>query len=823
MAKIKHNNFINTVDEVITAAKEKGVVHLYAQEDFMVNGRSLKINGNDTLHFGTCGYLSFEHHPRVKEAAIKAIEQYGTQFPMSKTYISNPLYSELEALIEQMYQAPVVISKNCTLAHLATIPIIVGENDAIILDHQVHASIQEVAQKMLTKGVHVEMVRHNNLEMLEEKVMNLKSKYEKIWFMSDGVYSMYGDFAPIKELIALADKHEQLYLYVDDAHGMSWAGKHGSGYVMSQMEQLHEKMILTATLGKGFGSCGGVSVFPNKEWQRRVKTFGGPNTFSVQLEPPILGAAVASARIHLGDEIYPLQEELQRRINYCNSLIKATDLPLVAETNSPVFFIGTGVMGMTNHFVHDMIEDGVYINPALFPAVPMKNNGARFTISLNNQYEDIEMLVDKMEEHFLTSMISTGQTQEKIRKAFKLPLLEEKKDDLNEILTSSSINTRLGELDEINLEVFPSVVNIDKNDWNNYLGHKGMFDWEGMKLLETSYQQNEKAEENWDFRYFQVKDTSGKVLLMTFCIIGLWKEDTFSKASISKQIEEIRVNDPYYLTSKSIVMGSLATEGDHMYLDRSNANWRKILFRLIDELYHEQEVAGAGNVILRDFHENDTEFMNYMMELGFVKVDMPESCVLENMDWKTEEEFKGILSKSSRKHFREEIKKYEGYFNTQVLQSLDEEQLQHAWELFLNVKNKNLGLNTFAPPRKLFEEINNNDDWEFVVLKLNPEYSDYDLPVAVVLNHKNSDDVYSLVFIGMDYERIYPYRGYLQALYQCVLHAKERGCRKINFGISAITEKKKIGATIYPKVAYFYAKDNFNMEMMSRTMLVTDH
>lgn len=95
MAKIKHNNFIDTVDEVLSGAKKEGVLHLYA-EDQILNGRTLQIKGRKMFHFGTTGYLGLEQDIRLKEAAIAAIHNYGTQFPLSKSYISHPLYSELE-------------------------------------------------------------------------------------------------------------------------------------------------------------------------------------------------------------------------------------------------------------------------------------------------------------------------------------------------------------------------------------------------------------------------------------------------------------------------------------------------------------------------------------------------------------------------------------------------------------------------------------------------------------------------------------------------------------------------------------------------------
>src|SRR5699024_8832745 len=101
-AKIKHNNFLDSINEVIKNAKERGVVHLYADSKTL-QGRTISINKQELLHFGTTGYLGLEQDTRLKEAAINAIYDFGTQFPLSKTYISHPLYATLEERIKQMY------------------------------------------------------------------------------------------------------------------------------------------------------------------------------------------------------------------------------------------------------------------------------------------------------------------------------------------------------------------------------------------------------------------------------------------------------------------------------------------------------------------------------------------------------------------------------------------------------------------------------------------------------------------------------------------------------------------------------------------------
>src|SRR5687768_14751150 len=117
MAKTKHNNLLDTIDELITNAKDKGIVHLYTEDEHFT-GRKLLIKGQEMLHFGTTGYLGLEQDIRLKNAAVEAIMKYGTQFPLSKTYLSFGIYKELEECLFEMYGNPVVVTKNSTLGHL---------------------------------------------------------------------------------------------------------------------------------------------------------------------------------------------------------------------------------------------------------------------------------------------------------------------------------------------------------------------------------------------------------------------------------------------------------------------------------------------------------------------------------------------------------------------------------------------------------------------------------------------------------------------------------------------------------------------------------
>lgn len=205
---------------------------------------------------------------------------------------------------------------------------------------------------------------------------------------------MYGDLCPVEKLEELLNKYKQFYLYIDDAHGMSWAGKNGSGYTLSRIK-LHDKMILGTSLAKGFGSCGGVFVFPNKELFEKVKLWGGPNTYSGPQQPGTVGASIASAKIHLSDEIYELQKSLQKKIQFCNNIMQKYKLPLVSASISPIFFIDLGLTRMGYNMVARLKGEGFYTNIGIHPAVPESFTGIRFTITNHHNLEDIENLAKK--------------------------------------------------------------------------------------------------------------------------------------------------------------------------------------------------------------------------------------------------------------------------------------------------------------------------------------------------------------------------------------------------------------------------------------------
>ncbi|WP_281335962.1 bifunctional aminotransferase class I/II-fold pyridoxal phosphate-dependent enzyme/GNAT family N-acetyltransferase [Flavobacterium eburneipallidum] len=797
MAKIKHNNFIDTVDEVLSGAKKEGILHLYA-EDKILTGRTIQIKGKEMFHFGTTGYLGLEQDDRLKEAAIQAIRDYGTQFPLSKSYISHPLYGELESKIEQMYGIPAIVTKNSTLGHLAVIPTLIRDEDAVIMDHQVHWSVQNACQLLKLRGIPVEMIRHSNLEMLEDKIKQLATKCNLIWYIADGVYSMFGDYAPIQELLNLTKKYPQLHLYFDDVHGMSWKGKNGTGFVFDAINELPENIVVVGTLSKTFGASGATFFCKNQKLRDKIKNFGGPLTFSAQLEPASVAAAIASADIHLSSEITIRQQDLADKIAYFNQLLTNGNLPIISKNDSPVFFLGMGTPLTAYNFVHRLFKEGFFLNLGIYPAVPIKNTGIRITLSAHNQKQDIKALAEAMEFHFPKALEETNNSEYKIRKAFGLPV--EKLEVISET-----------QMEELIIEEKNTIKEMSKSDWNHCIGKQNIFDWEGMMYLENTFKHHPDPTNQWDFYYYTIIDSLGEIVLMTFCTYGLWKDDMLATESVSIQLEEIRKTNPLYLTSKVLSMGSLFTEGNHCYINQEHPLADKALKLLLDKLEEKYNAINADMLVLRDFEE-DFKFDKTIQEQGYFKINMPESCVVECKSWTTYEEYAKELSPRSRKHFSKEILPFERHYEVIIKDKLDKREIERAHQLYNNVKNNNYAINTFTYSQEVFENMNDSPNWEFILLTF--EKHTETAFVGVMFCYKNNN-TYVPELVGMDYKWAKEFQLYRQLLFQTIKRANELKMETIDFGVSASFEKRKLGAKIIPKVAYIQARDNYAMEVMN--------
>ena len=804
----KHSSFVDTVDQIASNAKNNGIAHLCTEDAALINNR-LTIKGNEVINFSSCSYLGLEFNKRMRMGAKKALDDYGTQFSASRAYVSTKYYRELEHMATKIFGSPTIIAPTTSLGHISAIPVLVHAEDAVILDHQVHQSVQTAVNLVKPRGVHVEMIRHNRMDILEMRVKKLRGKHKKIWYMADGIYSMYGDGTPVNEIYELMDLYPELHYYVDDAHGMSCYGRHGRGYVLS-LQPIHEKMVMATSLNKAFASGGGALVFPNSELAQKVMNCGSTLITSGPMQPAALGAAIASASIHLSNEIYTMQEDLKENIKYTNLMLEKHGLPNVAPSDSPIFFIGVSLPKVGYNLIKRMMKEGYYMNLGIFPAVPMKNTGVRFTITRLHTFEQIESMVAAMAHHYPKALEEEGFSMDQVYDAFKMqPPIERE--------IGNAVKSLVGQ-SGLKVQHETTIKAIDKDEWDNLLGSRGTFDWNGLKFLEDSFNDNQLPEDNWQFDYLIIKDLSGKPVLATFLTNALAKDDMLSPVEVSEQIEEKREaeDNPYYLTSKTLMMGSLLTEGDHLYIDKLSPLWKDAMQLLLDKIAELQEKHNTSVINLRDFDSSDEEMDNFLVENGYFKINLPENHIIEELSWNDINDYLGTLSKKSRRHVREFALRHEDKYESKVINCSSIKDTDYWYQLYLNIKSNSLTLNTFTLPFKVFLNMVDDKNWDVITLTLKPDFDQRKerKPVAVMFSYIN-DNIYNPMVLGLDYSFNKEYKCYRQAVYRVVMRAKELGLSKVRLGYSASIEKKKFGAKIISSVAYMQTKDNYNMEVLA--------
>lgn len=795
------NNLLNTVNDVITDGKNNGILHLNVSNQ-VLTGNVITIDNRELVNFSSCSYLGLEFDARLKDGAIKSLNGYGTQFSSSRAYLSSYHYRELEEKLNLVFDGHTVVTPTTTLGHIATIPVIVSDNDAVILDHQVHNSVQTATTLLKPKGIHVELMRHNRMDLLEQRITELSKKHDKVWYMADGIYSMYGDGAPIAHIYELLNKYPKFHFYVDDAHGMSCFGKNGRGFVL-QHHILHSKMVLTTSLNKAFACGGGAMIFPDAETANLVRTCGGPLITSGPMQPAALGAALASADIHLSPEITTMQTDLHENIKYANLMIKKAGLPLIKELDSPVFFVGVSLPKVGYTLIKKMMDDGFYTNLGAFPAVPMKNTGVRFTITRLHTFKQIEGMVSSMARHFDDVLEEQNISREQIYKAFKIESPQEK-------AIAEKVQNII-KLPNLQVNKYNSINEIDKAEWNKIFEGKGSFDYDGLKFLEKIFRNNPQPENNWEFDYLIIKDKANQIVLATFFTTALCKDDMLSHETVSHKIEMIRKTDPYYLTSLMVMTGSLLTEGGHLYIN-PDSEFRKTA---LNEMYLManglMKRYNAASIMLRDFDDTNPELDKLMLGNGYFKTQMPDRNTLLNLDWDSEDEYLNTLSKKFRYHVRSQVLKFRDKIECDIIANPNEEQMKHWFELYNQVKTGSYKLNTFNLPENLFKSIATSKNWEVLSIKVKGENGRQE--AAVIFNYK-SGNVYNAMFIGIDKAMETEFSIYRQALYHIIKRANHLNCKSLNLGFTASLEKRRLGAEAFKTVAYMQCEDHFNASVI---------
>lgn len=347
-------------------------------------GAWLVVDGKRVLNFCSNNYLGLANHPKLVSAAKKAIDDFGVG-PGAVRSIAGTmdLHLELEKRLATFKGVEACISfQSGFMANLATIPCLVGKGDAIISDELNHASIIDGSR---LSGATILRYNHTDAKHLESQIKTNQDKFRRMLVITDGVFSMDGDMAPLDNIYEITNKYDVM-LMVDDAHGEGVVGKGGRGIV--DHFNLHGKVdVEVGTMSKAFGVMGGMVAGKSIiiEWLRQR---GRPFLFSSAATPADVAACLAA--VDVLEQSTELVDKLWQNGNYFKSEMKKLGFD-TGLSQTPITPVMLGDAILAREFSRELYEEGVFAMALGFPTVPLGKARIRVMISATHSREDLDL------------------------------------------------------------------------------------------------------------------------------------------------------------------------------------------------------------------------------------------------------------------------------------------------------------------------------------------------------------------------------------------------------------------------------------------------
>ena len=348
----------------------------------------VSMNGKDVLMFGSNSYLGLTNHPKVKEAAIEATRKYGTGCAGSR-FLNGTLdiHLELEERLAKLTgkEAAVCFSTGFQ-TNLGVVSVMGGRHDHILLDELDHASIIEGSRLSYAKTL---KYSHNDMKALEIKLKHCTHNSIKL-IVVDGIFSMEGDIVNLPGIVKLADKYGASVM-VDDAHSLGVIGKNGAG-TASHFGLTDKVDLIMGTFSKSLASLGGY-IAADKEVISFIKHNSRPLVFSASMTPASAAAALAAMDIMESEP-----ERIQHLWDVSNYARKALqdggfDTGISCTPIIPLLvYDDLKALKMTSQ----MLDEGVFLNPVVSPAVPPGRSLIRFSLMATHTFEQVDEAVEKM-------------------------------------------------------------------------------------------------------------------------------------------------------------------------------------------------------------------------------------------------------------------------------------------------------------------------------------------------------------------------------------------------------------------------------------------
>jgi 8-amino-7-oxononanoate synthase len=348
----------------------------------------VKIKGKDVLMFGSNSYLGLTNHPKIKEAAKKAIDKYGTGCAGSR-FLNGTLDIHIrleERLADLVGKEGALCYSTGFQVNLGVVSVLTGRKDHILLDEFDHASIIEGSRLSFSK---VLKFKHNDMHALESKLKRCTPDSLKL-IVVDGIFSMEGDIVKLPALVELADKY-QATIMVDDAHSIGVLGKNGSG--TANHFGLTDKVdLIMGTFSKSLASLGGF-IASDKDTINYIKHNSRSLIFSASMTPASAASVLAAIDIMVSEP-----ERIQHLWDMSHYALKGfKEMGFdTGKSETPIIplFIRDDIKSLI--LTQKLLAEGVFVNPVVSPAVPKEDCLIRYSLMATHTKEQVETSIEKI-------------------------------------------------------------------------------------------------------------------------------------------------------------------------------------------------------------------------------------------------------------------------------------------------------------------------------------------------------------------------------------------------------------------------------------------
>jgi 8-amino-7-oxononanoate synthase len=374
-----------------TAGQKFGVDNPFFRVHEAAAGATTMIGGRQYINFSSYDYLGLNGHPRVKHAAIGAIEHYGTSASASRLVAGErPIQRELEAALAAFYgvEACVVfVSGHAT--NVSTIGSLFGPKDLVLHDALVHNSVLEGIR---LSGAHRRSFPHNDWGALDDLLADIRGGFERVLIVIEGHYSMDGDTPELARFVEIKNRHSAL-LMIDEAHALGVLGQTGHGIAEHCGVPGDAVDIWMGTLSKTLASCGGY-IAGSRALVELLKYTAPGFVYSVGLSPPLAATALEALRLVEEEpwRVQRLRENGQRFL----AQAKARGINTGLSQGYSITAAITGSSLRATRLSNQLFEKGVNVQPIIHPAVEEKAARLRFFLSAMHEEEQIRTAIEHL-------------------------------------------------------------------------------------------------------------------------------------------------------------------------------------------------------------------------------------------------------------------------------------------------------------------------------------------------------------------------------------------------------------------------------------------